>query len=52
MVVYRSLGYERVYLPLHKVVDTPFIAWQINLLNLLFEGEIKRLKKAIDVIRI
>ena len=23
-VVYRPLGYERVYLPLHKVADTPF----------------------------
>ena len=23
-VMYRPLGYERVYLPLHKVTDTPF----------------------------
>ena len=23
-VIYRPLGYERVYLPLYKVADTPF----------------------------
>ena len=24
MLIYRPLGYERVYLPLYKVADTPF----------------------------
>ena len=25
--IWRHLGYEKVYLPLHKVADTPFHVW-------------------------
>ena len=37
IILHRHLGYERVYLPLHKVADTPFhiqerdIVWRTQL---------------------
>ena len=44
----RPLGYERVYLPLHKVADTPFdIQWDEMF---FFEGQTEKLKTGIDAI--
>ena len=36
MRVYRPLGFERVYLPLHKVADTPFHIQSSDILQAIF----------------